>query len=285
MTQALAEARAAARALAGPPDAVLAAIVATVTARPGQPLTVWLDGEASPGAVAVGATALTLEHGLAALALGARGVRLVAVPNGPVGDPVRRLVTEAATLLAAIGIGPAPVTIDVAPSLPALPPMAALDLARPRGLRMRACLDHLARAAGWDGGAALLLPPCSPAGNVAVSSACTLCMACVQDCPTQALRGADATLILHPDACVQCGLCVAICPEQAVTPLPQLEATASPVVLARDEPARCPDCGAAFGSRRALEGVRARLAESGWAAQNPALAARLALCEDCRAKP
>lgn len=285
MTSTLPEIHATARALAAPPDALLAAILAAVSARPGVILALTLSGPARPGSVAADASALTLEHCLAALAVGARGVRIDAVPAGPAGESVRALVGGAVALLDAIGIGPAPVTLDAEPSLPSLQPLAALVLARPRGLRMRTCLDHLARAAGWSGSAPLPLPEGAPAGALSVSRACTLCMACVPECPTQALQRDGPMLLLYPDACVQCGLCVALCPEQAITPLPRLSAATPPVVLAQDEAAICPGCGAAFGSRRALDGVRARLAESGWAAQNPTLARRLALCEDCRAKP
>lgn len=285
MSLTLAEARAAAQALAAPPDALLAAVVAAATAARGAPLTLWLGGEPPAGTVPAKGSALSLEHCLAALALGARGLRLAAVPEDMAGAAARAVVADAVALLAAIGIAPAPVTVDAAPSLPRLAPLAGFDLARPRGLRLRALLEHLARAAGWEGLDPLPLPPGSPAGNLAVSSACTLCMACVPDCPTRALSRDGATLVLDAAACVQCGLCVSICPEQAVTPLPGLFPASPPMVVAQDEPAICPNCGAAFGSQRSLAQVRARLAETGWADQNPALAAKLARCEDCRALP
>jgi len=61
--------------------------------------------------------------------------------------------------------------------------------------------------------------------------ACTACDACVEVCPTAALRtdrpAADRrTLSLSRALCIQCGECVGACPERAIQPGRQLEAAA-----------------------------------------------------------
>ncbi|TVQ51940.1 MAG: hypothetical protein EA355_16115 [Rhodobacteraceae bacterium] len=285
---ALETARATARRRSAAPDPALAAIAAEIRRRPGAPLALSVASARDAGA-AVATEALDAEHALAALALGAITVSLA--PADPAASTAAlAVVAVVRAMLTAIGVEPRLVGVegDAPPRAPVRPPLADLDWSAPRGLRMRACLAHLARVAGgWNGDAPLPLPAGAPAGAVTVSQACTLCFACTPECPTGALaRGAEGVaLVFREDACVQCGLCVEICPEGALAPLPRLAPPAAPVILAEDAPATCPDCGARFGSRRSLDQVRARLAADGWAAQNPELLARLALCEDCRARP
>lgn len=283
-------ARAAARRLSAAPDATLAAIAAETRRAPGAPLRLAVTSATMPAAgLGVTAEALDCEHALVALALGAETVALA--PEGAAATASTSAVTAAVRgLLAASGVEPRLVGVEADVAAPGQPraPLADLDWSAPRGLRARACLAHLARVAGgWTGDAPVALPPGAPGGAVSVSDACTLCFACVPECPTRALsRGADGvSLVFAEDVCVQCGLCAAICPESAVSATPRLAPPSAPEVVAADAPAVCPDCGARFGSRRALDQVRRRLEADGWAAQNPALLARLALCEDCRARP
>jgi len=71
------------------------------------------------------------------------------------------------------------------------------------------------------------LPPGAPFGTVAIDASCTLCLACVTECPTGALLGTPqrSRLAIVAEACVQCGLCASACPERAVTLLPGLDFT------------------------------------------------------------
>ena len=67
------------------------------------------------------------------------------------------------------------------------------------------------------------MPDGAAYGGIQVDrEACTLCHACVSNCPTPALKaGGDtpALSFLESD-CVQCGLCEQACPESAITLLP-----------------------------------------------------------------
>ncbi|MEQ1719442.1 MAG: 4Fe-4S binding protein [Hyphomicrobium sp.] len=131
------------------------------------------------------------------------------------------------------------------------------------------------------------LAPGAAYGRVAVSDACTLCLACTRSCPTGALAGDVRTSSLGfiEESCVQCGLCASVCPERAITLEPRMsfsKQAAVPTVLKRDEPAICTGCGTRYGSRRTVDGVIARLGVSGWTGQNGQLIERLRLCESCR---
>ncbi len=131
------------------------------------------------------------------------------------------------------------------------------------------------------------LPHGAPYGRVLLHlERCSLCLACVSACPTGALRDdADRPALKFVETdCVQCGLCVATCPEQALALEPRLDFEAMPHdvrILKSEEPFHCRRCGKPFGTRSAIERVRARL--SG----NPHFpdATRLELvemCADCR---
>ena len=132
------------------------------------------------------------------------------------------------------------------------------------------------------------LPAGAPYGAVTVDGErCTLCMSCVGACPAGALghNPERPQLRFVETACLQCGLCARTCPEDAITLSPRWNfrpEAAEWVVLAEDEPAVCPACGKAFGSKKAVESVIARLA-----GVNPMFAsaedqALLRYCEDCR---
>ena len=91
---------------------------------------------------------------------------------------------------------------------------------------------------------------------------CTLCLACLNECPIGALSGneADWTLNLDPLLCVQCTTCTVICPEHALQARPGLyldEAAFFRRELARAEPMQCRECGKIFGTRQSFERVMA----------------------------
>ena len=46
---------------------------------------------------------------------------------------------------------------------------------------------------------------------------CTLCGACIKDCPRQILGARDGKVVVTDDNCMLCAHCYAVCPEDAVT--------------------------------------------------------------------
>ncbi|MDX1608518.1 MAG: 4Fe-4S binding protein [Halofilum sp. (in: g-proteobacteria)] len=152
---------------------------------------------------------------------------------------------------------------------------------------VRKALLHLHAAAGAPT-QVTPLPAGAPYGDVEVDGdACTLCMACVSVCPTQALNGGGEQPLLsfREDRCVQCGLCERTCPEDAITLAPRLNfgALAEPQAETRhqEEPHHCPGCGKPFGTRKLIERMQRRLGEH-WMFGDAEARRRLELCEDCR---
>lgn len=146
-------------------------------------------------------------------------------------------------------------------------------------------LDHLVRNAPRPQ-ASVPLPAGAPLGAVAVDTGrCTLCMACVGVCPSQALRDNPERPVLGflERNCVQCGLCEKTCPEDAITLVPRLltgEDARRTVTLAETQPFHCIRCGKPFGTAQMVHVMLARLAS------HPAFAGeaaeRLKMCGDCR---
>lgn len=133
------------------------------------------------------------------------------------------------------------------------------------------------------------LPAGAPFGEVSVDAArCTLCMACVAQCPGKALLAGDdrPQLSFIEENCVQCGLCARSCPENAIAPSPRYlydrEARGKVRVLHAEEPFLCVRCGKAFATRSTIERITARLRQHPMF-QGEALR-RIQMCEDCRVK-
>jgi len=207
---------------------------------------------------------------LAALALGAS--RVLILRSGVLPPTTARLIEEQVALtrelLKAIGEAPERVRVVNAPGdidwggLANPWPAADLGhLAEAGGKRalLLAALSHLARHPLDEHGASAL-PYDAPFGAVAVDTKrCTLCHACVELCPTGALRRPGQSLALLEAACVQCGLCVNGCPEQALTAtarfapaavLNGVEVTLKPA----SELLCCVECGTPFAPRSLVEG-------------------------------
>jgi Pyruvate/2-oxoacid:ferredoxin oxidoreductase delta subunit len=114
---------------------------------------------------------------------------------------------------------------------------------------------------------------------------CSACALCARSCGQGSLVSSEAdghgmVLTYRGDLCDHCGECINVCPENA------LRHAASPgtgdpsevSVLFRDEPARCPRCGAEIGSKAMVRCISQRIEKT-----DPVLAAKVQLCDGCRA--
>jgi ferredoxin len=154
---------------------------------------------------------------------------------------------------------------------------------------MRTAVNEL-RAASPVPVEILPLPAGAPFGGLRVDvDACTLCLACVAACPTGALSDDQERprLSFTEDACVQCGLCVNTCPEKAVALDPRLDftpAAKSPRTVKEEEPFPCVRCAKPFGTRSAIERIKAKLSGRHWMfGAGSANLAVIEMCADCRA--
>lgn len=125
----------------------------------------------------------------------------------------------------------------------------------------------------------------APFADVSVrDDACTLCSACAQVCPTQALRHdpAEAALTFRQSDCVNCGLCESVCPTRAIdiTPgLTGLDGFHERRTLVEDETVPCAECGEPFIAARLHAHARKMLAESGRLSEYEA---QIDVCGACR---
>lgn len=135
----------------------------------------------------------------------------------------------------------------------------------------------------------ITLPTGAPFGEVWLDEErCTLCMACVSQCPGKALEAGGDTprLSFIEDNCVQCALCARSCPENAIAPTPRY--LFNPVarqerrVLKQEEPFYCIQCGKPFATRSVIDQMTLRLRDHPMFQGNGLR--RLRMCEDCRVK-
>nr|WP_043704478.1 4Fe-4S binding protein [Leptothrix cholodnii] len=153
-------------------------------------------------------------------------------------------------------------------------------------------IDHLLAQAPTAVGAIeeIALPAAgAPFGSLVIDTQrCTMCLSCVGACPESALADNPERPQLRfiEKNCVQCGLCASTCPEDAIQLQPRLlladggRARKANRVLHEMEPYRCVRCGSPFGTLRAIENMRVKLA--GHSAFQGAAAERLKMCGDCR---
>ena len=134
---------------------------------------------------------------------------------------------------------------------------------------------------------AIALPAAaSPFGDVVVDKdRCTLCLGCVNACPSSALQDnhQKPQLRFIEKNCVQCGLCATSCPENAITLVPRLLLTPErreARVLNEAQPYACIRCSKPFGTVQAIEAMLGRL--SGHAMFQGEARERLKMCSDCR---
>lgn len=147
---------------------------------------------------------------------------------------------------------------------------------------------RLSVAAIAPGAAPFDLPEGAPYGDIVVNTdTCTLCLACVSQCPVGALldNPDKPQLRFRESACLQCGICENTCPENAITLKPQFDpanTAREPRILHEDEPALCIECARPFGSRATIERIIEKLGGSHWMFDNPERTRVIRMCDDCR---
>ena len=238
---------------------------------------------------------------LATLAYGAAAVVLLATPSLPA-SVTREVVLQtevagqilagmgypAATLqLCRAGDGGLPDLLGTLPGVAGRQPagFAALDEKR---TVLRLAVDHLHTQAPRPR-PLVSLPAGAPFGEVLLDdSRCTLCMACVSQCPARALAAGDDSpqLIFIEANCVQCGLCCRTCPEDAIAASPRYlydsQQRLKRRVLHEDEPFLCIGCGKPFATRQVIARITSKM--KGHAMFQGEALERLKMCENCRVK-
>lgn len=130
-----------------------------------------------------------------------------------------------------------------------------------------------------------------PFADVSINSKCTICNACVNLCPTNALsRDANKIAFVY-GCCIACGLCERACPEEAIDLKRVLDFSLlvekEGKKLVESELVACAGCGKLFMSRSAYERIAEILKESEGEGSEEELRVEdrlelLRYCEDCR---
>jgi ferredoxin len=235
---------------------------------------------------------------LAGLAYGAAGVYLLAPPSLPASvlREVERQLEITGRILEGMGYPDSLLQLcreqDLGPDT-ALPGMAGR---RPAGFAaldekrsvIRLAVDHL-HAEAPAPHPLVTLPAGAPFGEILLDdSRCTLCMACVSQCPAHALEsGGESPQLAFIEAnCVQCGLCCRTCPEDAIAASPRYlydqQQRGARRVLHEAEPFLCVSCGKPFATRQVIDKVISKM--KGHAMFQGDALQRLKMCEDCRVK-
>ena len=235
---------------------------------------------------------------LTALASGAAEVRIQLHPNMParLSAFLTDQLTQAHALLDALGHDRARVKlIEIADdagrdALPALTPLTESPLSLPepeKRARLNRVLARLTEL-GNPSGERAAMPAGAAYGTIQVDrDACTLCHACVSNCPTPALKSGGKTpalSFLEAD-CVQCGLCEQACPEDAITLMPGFLASNARETrhICHEEAAfECINCGKPFATVSTVATIKEKLANHPYFAGEAII--RLEMCEDCRVK-
>jgi ferredoxin len=166
---------------------------------------------------------------------------------------------------------------------------------RPAGAKrgvLELSVRELHRAAPAPSAEAIPLPAAArpPVGGLDIRvEGCTLCLSCVNACPTNALSdNPDQPMLRFTESlCVQCGLCAATCPEDVITLKPQLDMAAwdqPKRVVKAEEPFHCIACAKPFGTKSAIERVVRTLQGRHWmfSGAGEDRTRVLMMCEDCR---
>ncbi len=115
---------------------------------------------------------------------------------------------------------------------------------------------------------------------------CTMCSACVQECPANALeldrRQGDEVLLHLPGRCIACLHCAEICPEDAIEARPAVPPMPGHWrITARSPMVHCIACGAPIATRRMIESVLRKMKAAGLPAES---LRTVFLCDTCKAK-
>ena len=238
---------------------------------------------------------------LAAFAYGASAVVVLVSPQTParVAAEIRTQLEYARTILDGLGYPAGALQIagdqqddlmDILRDLPEADCFCPGDFAPLDDKRtvIRLAVDHLFDQAPST---RLMtpLPAGAPFGEIQVDpERCTLCMACVSQCPAHALLAGDDTPQLRfiEDNCVQCGLCCRSCPENAIVASPRYlyerDKRLGIRVLYEEQPFCCIHCGKAFANSTMIAHMTAKL--RGHPMFHGKALDRLKMCEDCRVK-
>ncbi len=170
-----------------------------------------------------------------------------------------------------------------------LPEPKALDVALLGG-RREVTKQVMSALTAHDGESALsiALEPGDPYGTIQVDSdKCTLCLACVSQCPTGALndRSDRPEINIVENACVQCGLCANTCPETAITLKPQFslgKQVLDQQPLHGEDPFECIECGRPFGVKSTIERIIEKLEGKHWMYTDSDNTRLVKMCDDCR---
>ena len=241
------------------------------------------------------ADSVGLELLLGAVAFGACRVAVLGAGSHDLA-PLRRQAVLGQAILGGLGfsgdylrIVDSDADADWPAALAAWPAPAALKPAEFRLLgdkraSLEFIVDHLVKQSASVPDS-LDLPAGAPFGSVAVSDACTLCMACAGACPAGALKAAaDAPRLSFIERnCLQCGLCETTCPEQAIalTPRLLLKDRRQERMLREAEVFCCTSCGKPMGAAPTILNMISKLAGHSMFA-SPEAKARLSMCGDCR---
>ncbi|HHH43598.1 MAG TPA: 4Fe-4S ferredoxin [Gammaproteobacteria bacterium] len=240
-----------------------------------------------------------LDSWLSALAFGAEQVGLLQPPGvvASVWHEVELQLTVGRAMIAGMGYAPdllRPLTeADLTVFGTEIPAGPARDAGRYAGLDEKRSMLHLAIEHLYRFAPAprplVNLPQGAPFGEAWVDAErCTLCMACVSQCPGRALQAGDELprLTFIEANCVQCGLCCRSCPEDAIAISPRYLFDSGQRRIARvlneEQPFPCVVCGKPFATRSMIRHISRQMG------QHPmfqgAAARRLEMCEDCRVR-
>jgi ferredoxin len=239
---------------------------------------------------------------LSALAYGAAAVVLLGMPRSPqsVVNEIQTQLGIAHALLAGMGYTPKVLVYTELQDTPLIEMINGLSMranTEPAGFAglnekrsvIRLAVEHLFAVATAQTRPLVTLPTGAPFGEVLLDKTrCTLCLACVSQCPASALSAGDETpqLGFIEANCVQCGLCCRTCPEDAIAISPRylydFPARNTRRVLYEEEAFDCIRCGKPFATRSMIEQITKKM--RGHAMFQGAALERIRMCEDCRVR-
>ena len=243
-----------------------------------------------------------MDSWLSALAYGAAAVVLLGTERLPrtVEQEIQTQLGIAGALLAGMGYSPGVLLLvrqqgaDLIGRLETLPMLSNPEPAGFAGLNekrsvIRLAVDHLFASATAQTRALVSLPTGAPFGEVLLDKTrCTLCLACVSQCPASALSAGDEVpqLGFIEANCVQCGLCCRTCPEDAIAISPRylydFPTRNRRRLLFEEEPFACIACGKPFATRQMIKKIIGKMKDHPMF--QGAELERLKMCEDCRVK-